>query len=142
MFFNYRFGNSIFFVLLLSTLFPNSIVSEAVAEDDNVCLYRSCNPATGNLLIGRKDKLSATSTCGLRGPERYCIVSHLEDETKCFTCDSRQSWANHEPNRHSHRIENVVSENYDDRTRNWWQSENGVQVKKIIIYMEKLLKII
>lgn len=25
------------------------------------------------------------------------------------------------------RIENVVSESYEERTRNWWQSENGVQ---------------
>ena len=25
------------------------------------------------------------------------------------------------------RIENVVSEAYEERTQNWWQSENGVQ---------------
>uniref|UniRef100_A0A914C176 Laminin subunit beta-1 n=1 Tax=Acrobeloides nanus TaxID=290746 RepID=A0A914C176_9BILA len=60
--------------------------------------------------------------------QRYCIVSHLEDKTKCFHCDSRQSWqANREPHRNSHRIENVVTENYEDRTKNWWQSENGIQ---------------
>lgn len=97
-------------------------------QDEDICTDRSCYPATGNLLIGRKNKLFASSTCGLRKVDRYCIVSHLEDDTKCFYCDSRSPWAPHEPNRYSHRIENVVSENYDDRTRNWWQSENGVQV--------------
>lgn len=118
-------------VLLCFIQFPQQTISKAAFEDENICTHRSCYPATGNLLIGRKNRLTATSTCGLRDSERYCIVSHLEDDTKCFKCDSRQPWANHEPNRHSHRIENVVSENYDDRKRNWWQSENGVQVKKI-----------
>ena len=88
---------------------------------------RSCYPATGNLLIGRKHKLSATSICGLRERQRYCIVSHLEDDTKCFWCDSRQPWSPGGQGRFSHRVENVVKENYEERTRNWWQSENGKQ---------------
>lgn len=99
-----------------------------LAEEEQMCHGRSCYPATGNLLIGRKNKLSATSTCGLQGPEKYCIVSHLEDQTKCFMCDSRSTWSDHTDNsRRSHLIENVVTENYDDRTKNWWQSKNGEQ---------------
>ncbi|VDN39466.1 unnamed protein product [Gongylonema pulchrum] len=108
-----------------------------VAREEDVCNERSCYPATGNLLIGRKDRLSATSTCGLRGRQRYCIVSHLEEQTKCFYCDSRTEWRPHrEPYKLSHRIENVVSESYEDRNRNWWQSENGVQNVSIRLDLE------
>ncbi|KAF7637603.1 hypothetical protein Mgra_00002860 [Meloidogyne graminicola] len=104
-------------------------------QEADLCTDRSCFPATGNLLIGRKQQLSATSTCGLHKPSRYCIVSHLETDTKCFACDSRHPWS---PTSHfaSHRIENVVKENYEDRTRTWWQSENGVQDVSIRLDLE------
>ncbi|KAK0173519.1 hypothetical protein PV328_006704 [Microctonus aethiopoides] len=79
------------------------------------CEQSSCYPATGNLLIGRKDKLSASSTCGLRGPERYCIVSHLKERKKCFFCDASHP-------KQQHNITNIVS----GTTKNsWWQAENG-----------------
>ncbi|KRX90388.1 Laminin subunit beta-1 [Trichinella pseudospiralis] len=92
----------------------------------DICNDRSCYPATGNLLIGRENRLTASSTCGLVHPDRYCIVSHLEDRKKCFTCNSRQPWARY-VNERSHRIENVVSDRFEMRAKKWWQSENGLQ---------------
>ncbi|KAL3094721.1 hypothetical protein niasHS_006016 [Heterodera schachtii] len=108
----------------------------ALFEDEDLCTDRSCYPATGNLLIGRKQKLHATSTCGRNKPEPYCIVSHLEVD-KCSLCDSRQPWSSGVAGMHSHRIENVVLENsYENRTSSWWQSENGVQNVSIQLDLE------
>uniref|UniRef100_A0A667ZZH8 Laminin subunit beta-1 n=1 Tax=Myripristis murdjan TaxID=586833 RepID=A0A667ZZH8_9TELE len=87
------------------------------------CTEGSCYPATGNLLIGRAVNLSATSTCGLNGPEHYCIVSHLQSD-KCFQCNSQHPY---DPLRHrnSHRVENVISLMDDEKNITWWQSVNG-----------------
>ena len=51
-------------------------------------------------------------------------MSHLEAPKKCFQCDSRLPWSSN--NNRSHRIENLVS-SFRDRTKKWWQTENGVQ---------------
>ncbi|XP_044764891.1 laminin subunit beta-1 isoform X1 [Coccinella septempunctata] len=88
------------------------------------CEQSSCYPATGNLLIGRESQLYASSTCGLHGQERYCIVSHLQDRKKCFWCDSRPTT---KPNPQlNHNISNIVYRLYPGtRQKSWWQSENG-----------------
>ncbi|KAG9328206.1 hypothetical protein JZ751_010022, partial [Albula glossodonta] len=75
--------------------------AQLLPSDPQGCAGGSCYPSTGNLLIGRAANLTATSTCGLQGPETYCIVSHLQEADKCFLCDSRRPY-DPDDNRNSH----------------------------------------
>ncbi|XP_071783632.2 laminin subunit beta-1 isoform X1 [Centroberyx gerrardi] len=99
------------------------------------CTEGSCYPATGNLLIGRAVNLSATSTCGLDGPEHYCIVSHLQESDKCFQCNSQHRY---DPYRHrnSHRVENVIYLKDSNGDFTWWQSVNGQESVSIRLNLE------
>ncbi|XP_054633682.1 laminin subunit beta-2 isoform X1 [Dunckerocampus dactyliophorus] len=119
-------------ILLPHCVFGNShVFSEVLAvatgqepDHSHGCAHGSCYPATGDLLVGREKNLKASSTCGMRRKEPYCIVSHLQDEKKCFDCDSRRPY---DPvyNTINHRIENVITTFKPHRKKSWWQSENG-----------------
>eukprot|EP00076_Gallus_gallus_P026035 XP_015148809.1 laminin subunit beta-2 isoform X1 [Gallus gallus] len=120
-------------VLVLALLLAGVPAAGGWEEPDpsQGCARGSCYPATGNLLVGRARQLSASSTCGLQGPQEYCIVSHLQDSEKCFTCDSRNPAL-----RESHRIENVIYLHGPHSERSWWQSENGVERVSIQLDLE------
>lgn len=47
-----------------------ALVSVSLAQDD--CSRGACYPRMGDLLIGREQRLTASSTCGLTGTEVFC----------------------------------------------------------------------
>ncbi|XP_034074333.1 laminin subunit beta-2 [Gymnodraco acuticeps] len=110
-----------------------SVFGQELPSGPHGCTEGSCYPATGNLLIGRAVNLSATSTCGLNGPEQYCIVSHLQESDKCFECNSQHPYDRH---RNSHRIENVIYLMDRDESNTWWQSVNGEENVSIRMNLE------
>ncbi|KAK2535550.1 Lamb1 [Columba livia] len=97
------------------------------AQDD--CDAGSCHPAIGDLLLGRSKQLTASSTCGMNSPQKYCIIGYLEDEQKCFLCDSRYPY-NPYTQHNSHMVENVITTFEPDRKKKWWQSENAMLVER------------
>nr|XP_021156316.1 laminin subunit beta-4 [Columba livia]XP_021156365.1 laminin subunit beta-4 [Columba livia]XP_021156412.1 laminin subunit beta-4 [Columba livia]XP_021156468.1 laminin subunit beta-4 [Columba livia]XP_021156515.1 laminin subunit beta-4 [Columba livia]XP_021156557.1 laminin subunit beta-4 [Columba livia] len=107
------------------------------AQDD--CDAGSCHPAIGDLLLGRSKQLTASSTCGMNSPQKYCIIGYLEDEQKCFLCDSRYPY-NPYTQHNSHMVENVITTFEPDRKKKWWQSENGVNHVSIRLDLETLFQ--
>lgn len=85
-------------------------------------------------MIGREERLTASSTCGTRDPERFCIVSHLE-EKKCFLCETNEYTVN-DPLR-NHRIGQIIYKNQPGtREQSWWQSENGKENVSVRLDLE------
>uniref|UniRef100_A0A8C3WP70 Laminin subunit beta 4 n=1 Tax=Catagonus wagneri TaxID=51154 RepID=A0A8C3WP70_9CETA len=120
------------------TLFLHlGLLSYTEAQEE--CSKGACRPPTGNLLVGRSGQLTASSTCGLGGAQKYCILSYLEGEQKCFICDSRFPYDPHTQS-NSHTIENVITSFEPDREKKWWQSENGRDHVSIRLDLEALFQ--
>ncbi|XP_059581857.1 laminin subunit beta-4 isoform X1 [Alligator mississippiensis] len=113
------------------------LISLLYAQDD--CSSGSCYPVIGDLLVGRSEQLTASSTCGMNGPQKYCIIGYLEGEQKCFLCDSKYPY-NPYTQLDSHRIENVITTFEPDRKKKWWQSENGIDHVSIRLDLETLFQ--
>ncbi|XP_041851951.1 laminin subunit beta-4 isoform X2 [Melanotaenia boesemani] len=113
--------------------------SQALQRFREQCLGSSCNPQLGDLMVGRAAQLSASSTCGLDGPQPYCIIGYLEGEQKCFTCDSQLPYSRYS-NPNSHRIENVIMTFDPESKMKWWQSENGVHQVSIQLNLETVFQ--
>uniref|UniRef100_A0A8C6DLD4 Laminin subunit beta 4 n=1 Tax=Moschus moschiferus TaxID=68415 RepID=A0A8C6DLD4_MOSMO len=115
-----------------------SLLSYVEAQDE--CSRGACHPPTSDLLVGRSGQLAASSTCGLDRAQKYCILSYLEEEQKCFICDSRFPYDPHtQPN--SHTIENVITGFEPEREKKWWQSENGLDHVSIRLDLEALFQL-
>eukprot|EP00076_Gallus_gallus_P030125 XP_015154529.1 laminin subunit beta-3 [Gallus gallus] len=84
----------------------------------SACSHGACYPPGGDLLLGRGQHLTASSTCGLTKPETYC-TPHGEWNMRCCKCDSRLPHA-----RNGHRVANMLSS--AGRAR-WWQSQSGME---------------
>uniref|UniRef100_A0A8C5NPK3 Laminin subunit beta 4 n=1 Tax=Junco hyemalis TaxID=40217 RepID=A0A8C5NPK3_JUNHY len=103
------------------------------------CGAGSCHPALGDLLQGRSKRLTASSTCGMSSPQKYCIIGYLEAEEKCFLCDSRYPY-NPYTQHNSHTVENVITAFEPERKKKWWQSENGIDHVSIRLDLETLFQ--
>uniref|UniRef100_A0A671XM86 Laminin, beta 2-like n=1 Tax=Sparus aurata TaxID=8175 RepID=A0A671XM86_SPAAU len=125
--------------LILSDIFLPGTQLQDLQDLQDQCPTGSCNPQLGDLMVGRAAQLSASSTCGLGGPQNYCIIGYLEEEQKCFTCDSRLPY-NRYSNPNSHHIENVITTFDPERKMKWWQSENGVHHVSIRLDLEAVFQ--
>ncbi|XP_074521304.1 laminin subunit beta-4 [Halichoeres trimaculatus] len=125
--------------VLLFCLFPAVRLQDQQDPQDqeDQCPGGSCNPLLGDLMVGRGAQLSASSTCGLDGPQKYCIIGYLEEDQKCFICDSRLP---HSSNPNSHHIQSIITTFDPDRKLKWWQSENGVHEVSIRLDLETVFQ--
>ncbi|TKS70569.1 Laminin subunit beta-3 [Collichthys lucidus] len=89
----------------------------ALSQAQTDCSRGACYPPSNDLLLGRADRLQASSTCGITGSEVYC-TPYEQRRMKCCPCDSRNP-----DGPLAHTVQDVLSTSGTDR---WWQSRKEV----------------
>ncbi|XP_026888172.2 laminin subunit beta-3 [Electrophorus electricus] len=113
-------------------IFLQLAVVAAMSQTQQDCVRGACYPPIGDLLHGREQQLSASSTCGLIGTEVFCTPFE-QWKMKCCPCDSRNPAA-----RNAHTIQNVLSSAGPDR---WWQSRKGVNPVSLLLDLQQLFQL-
>ncbi|XP_076857494.1 laminin subunit beta-3 isoform X2 [Brachyhypopomus gauderio] len=113
-------------------VFLHLTVLAAVSHTQQDCGRGACYPPTGDLLPGRGEQLSVSSTCGLTGTEVFC-TPFAQGKMKCCPCDSRNPAA-----RNAHTIQNVLSSAEPDR---WWQSRKDVSPVSLQLDLKQLFQL-
>lgn len=104
----------------------------AVSQAQNDCSRGACYPPSNDLLLGRADRLRASSTCGLTGSEVYC-TPYQQRRMKCCPCDSRN------PNGPlAHTVRDILSTSGPDR---WWQSQKEVHPVTLELDLDNLFQL-
>ena len=86
--------------------------------------------SSGDLGIGRT--FTASSTCGLVGPQTYCVLNPENGDRQCFTCDASEPAQSHPTT----FLTDADSGAMSDRT--WWQAENGLHNVTLELKLEAL----
>lgn len=98
------------------------------------CDFSAVFAATIDLATGRE--FTASSTCGLNGPQLYCSIydtTSPEDDNgnggrDCFTCDDTDPINSHSPRLLSDLDSNsTTTTTTGNNNITWWQAENGVE---------------
>ena len=98
------------FSLLIFTGYHTFEGKKCVKEDSTA---QTCMPRTEDIAFGRK--MEANNTCGINGPQEYCILNIFDNNKFCRICDSRDSM-----NRHT---ADLLTDSKQGITTTWWQSE-------------------
>nr|XP_020504058.1 laminin subunit beta-3 [Labrus bergylta] len=107
-----------------------AIAAASQAQTD--CSRGACYPPPNDLLLGRADRLYASSTCGLTGSEVYC-TPYEQRRMKCCPCDSRNP-----DGPQAHTLKDVLATSGQDR---WWQSKKEVEPVTLELDLDNLFQL-
>ena len=95
---------------------------------ESVLFACSIEANSGDLTVGRE--VVASSTCGLAGPQEFCLLLQSGMTGDCFVCDAQDPQDSH----NSSALNDIDSSALGNRT--WWQSENGDEEVSLQLNLE------